>query len=195
MFPSINRAKTIDISVFTADTIEKKNALEVLQTLKEIPAPSTNVFTRDNTNAVEGYFSVVKRRITSSAPTLVNVFEAVDFTERCVMAQRNPASLTLPDGLSGFLLWILTKDVLAVMSRRRVDGLLGVVVDVALDILCEHPPQDTVHSVVERAVKSGSPIGTFAWMPSDWRISTTQPTPTHTVKRVESNDSRRARTL
>ena len=116
----------------------------------------------------EGFFSVIKRRLTSTTPTLFDVFEAIDFTERCVMARLNPASPALQHRLSQFILKVVTQDVLNVMTFHGVGCLLDVVLDVAIDILHEHHRhQSEPFSLVENALKSGSPIRSFSWMPSD----------------------------
>ena len=181
--------RSITISSFTVDTIDKEKAIDIVRVLKEVTVEDNDVFSLDNTNPVEGFFSVIKRRLTSTTPTLFNVFETIDFTERCVMAHHNPASPALPDRLSKFILTVVTRDVLNVMTLRGVGYLLDVVLDVAIGILRDHHNQQSrAFSLVENALKSGSPIGSFSWMPSDWVFSTVPRSPTHVVQHVEVNE-------
>ena len=181
--------RDIIISSIAVDTIDKEKAIDIVRVLKEVTVEDADVFSLDNTNSVEGFFSVIKRRLTSTTPTLFDVFEAIDFTERCVMARHNPASPALQHRLSQFILKVVTRDVLNVMTFHGVGCLLDVVLDVAIDILHEHHRhQSEPFSLVENALKSGSPIRSFSWMPSDWVLSTAPSTPTHVVRHFEVDE-------
>ena len=71
--------------------------------MKAIPAFFDDVLSRDNTNTIEGFFSLAKRRMPRENPTLLDVFKAIDYTEAVQMARADPAVPTLPAELATFL--------------------------------------------------------------------------------------------
>ena len=104
------------IKSFTVDTIDKEKAVDIVRVLKEVILEDADVFSLDNANSVEGFFRVIKRRLTTTTPTLFKVFEAIDFTERYVMAHHNPASQALLHPISLFIIKVVRRDVLNVMT-------------------------------------------------------------------------------
>ena len=57
-------------------------AKQFLTELQSIPDIQENVFSRDNTNSIEGYFSIIKRKLKKNTSTLVDgevEFERVEF--------------------------------------------------------------------------------------------------------------------
>ena len=111
-FPSLVALSGNDIGGFVADTEQKRRALALLNSLRCAECPDTDVFSLDNTNAIEGYFSGVKKRMAISPLTLRDVFNAVDMTERTILASGSPFAPTLPLTIKNFLVDLF---------RRRVE--------------------------------------------------------------------------
>ena len=95
------------------------------------------MFSIDNTNTVESYFSVIKGRINKTTTTLADIYKSVNFAEISVLAARNPASPTLPDTVVDVLLTVVTRDVVNILTTDGVRGLLNVLCLVSLDIILD----------------------------------------------------------
>ena len=66
---------------FVADTDRKRRAVALVRALQRAECTDADVFAHDNTNAIEGHFNGLKRRMQASPLTLLDVFRAVDTTE------------------------------------------------------------------------------------------------------------------
>ena len=173
-------------------TEQKKRAWRIVGMMRLIDQTPESVFSIDNTNTVESYFSVIKGRINKTTSTLADVYKSVNFTELSVLAARNPASPTLPDTVVDVLLTVVTRDVVNVLSTDGVRGLLNVLCLVSLNALLDKQNGDDCASgVVMEALQNGTRIDTFRWMPHEWVLSVESPHPTHdvfVVDTAEGND-------
>ena len=71
--------------------------------LKRLPVFCHDVFARDNTNVIEGFFGLIKRRVPDENATLLDVFKAFDFSEEVALRNGDPSVPTLPDELKAVL--------------------------------------------------------------------------------------------
>ena len=95
-FPSLARLKAVELSEFCPVTPPAVRAKQFLTELQSIPDIQENVFSRDNTNSIEGYFSIIKRKLKKNTSTLVDLFNAIDFTEASALANSDPARPPIP---------------------------------------------------------------------------------------------------
>ena len=63
------------------DTDRKHRVMALVRSLKQVECVDADVFALDNTNAIEGYFNGIKRRMQVSPLTLLDIFRAVDSTD------------------------------------------------------------------------------------------------------------------
>ena len=80
-FPSLLALRGIDTSSFITDTPRKRRVVALVRCLQQAECPDADVFALDNTNAIEGYFNGIKRRMQVSPLTLLDIFRAVDSTD------------------------------------------------------------------------------------------------------------------
>ena len=170
-FVSLSQLKTLELSIFVTSTQEKRNALGVLHILKQQNPLSHDVFSYDNTNTIESYFNIIKGRIPSSSPRLVDIYNSISFTERSFLARHNPSLPNLPRCLVHCLLTVLSPDVLSVMSKEGVDAFIDTLIQTSVGILTETTGQCASTFEVERAVREGRQIEHFSWMPESWIVS------------------------
>ena len=189
-FGSLSQLKALDISDFDTSTQEKRNAISILHALK-LQTPVTHaIFSYDNTNTIESYFNVIKGRIPSSSPRLVDIYDAISFTERTFLTRHNPSSPSLPEGLVCCLLTVLCPDVLNVMSKDGVDAFIDALIRTSVGILTESTRQCVSFLEVERAVRERKQIRHFGWMPAAWIVSQTPVYSSHEVlKAVERTET------
>ena len=90
------------------------------------------------------------------------MFDAVDMTERTVLAAGTPFSPKLPQALRDCLLLIVTPNVLNVLSLIGVQNILSLVVTVCISMLAE---RQTVFNALEMtifsAITNGSNVEVF----------------------------------
>ena len=101
--------KTVDLSSFAIDMKERYHALNTLTILNQQSPVTRDVFTSDNTNTIERYFHVVKGRVPLASPPLLDIYNAVSFTETAALTRNNPVSPVLPETLEDCLFNIVTK--------------------------------------------------------------------------------------
>ena len=92
-FKAVSLSRSVATSSFLIDTEPKKRAMSVLTIFNEESPLIDNVFKKDNTNTIESYFNVIKGRIPKSEPRLLDIFAAIDFTEKSMLAQKIPRRL------------------------------------------------------------------------------------------------------
>ena len=92
-FPELKALHDFDPAVFVVDSPGKARAARLLTRLKLVGVSEIGVLSLDNTNTLEGHFSTLKSRMTTKTSTLLDVYEAVTFTERAALAANHPASL------------------------------------------------------------------------------------------------------
>ena len=113
IYTQLTVLETIDMAVFDVASVEEQRAFSTLLASKQLPAFCHDVFSRDNTNVIECFFSVLKRRTPSENATLLDVFKALDFSEEVQLRKRNPSVPTLPHELKAVL-----KSSFRVMSKE-----------------------------------------------------------------------------
>ena len=104
VFPSVHRLKSVDLSAFAPTTPAGLRAKQTLVELQSVADVFEDVFSRDNTNSIEGYFGIIKRRLKKNTSTLLDLFNAVDFTEASALARSDPARPRVPPDLSRCIL-------------------------------------------------------------------------------------------
>ena len=82
--------------------------LKMVDTLRTVQAPEADIFSLDNTNTIEGYFSTINKRLQQPTRTLADVYEAIIFIEERSLAQLNPSQPMLPERLVEGLSFILS---------------------------------------------------------------------------------------
>ena len=168
-------------------TEQKKRAWRIVGMMRLIDQTPESVFSIDNTNTVESYFSVIKGRINKATSTLADVYKSVNFTEMSVLAARNPASPELSDTVVDVLLTVVTRDVVNVLTTDGVRGLLNVLFIVSLNVLFDKQNRDDcAYGIVAEALQNGTRIESFRWMPHEWVLSVESPNPTHDVFVVDT---------
>ena len=161
-------------------------AVAILRRLLVVRGGFVDVFSLDNTNAIESFFNVVKGRLIKETPTLVDVFNAITLTEEMGLASRNPASMPLSTQLVECFLMVVSHDVLNVLSPKGVHGLLQCIVDSALNIIRGKRGEDIERlDVVEHAIGSGFVISRLSWMPAEWVIPLERQEAAHSVVQVD----------
>ena len=91
-FSELNVLQQFDPKTCVVDTHGKEKAVSILVRLKTIGGLSADVFSFDNTNTIEGFFTTVKSRIPSKTSTLLDIYKAITFTENVALATNHPAS-------------------------------------------------------------------------------------------------------
>ena len=115
-----------------------------------------------------------------------DVFNAVDMTERTVLASGTPFTPKLPPTLHDCLLLVVTPNVLTILSLSGVQNILSLLVTVCVSILAETP---TVFNAFEMtiftAITNGSKVETFKWMPDEWIASNETVKASHKIEHVD----------
>ena len=124
--------KGVDISVFVQTTPTGLRAKQTLVELQSVADVFEDVFSRDNTNSIEGYFGIIKRRLKKKTSTLLDLFNAVDFTEASALARSDPARPRVPPDLARCILRVLSPSAFVTLSKRGVDEFLSLLVHVSL---------------------------------------------------------------
>ena len=116
--------------------------------------------------------------------TLLDLFEAINFTEATALASCDPAIPSIPSALKKCILRVLAPSVLATLSKKGVDGVLLMIIEVCVGILSG---QNSFHEqnrlLVFDSIVNGSWINTYNWMPSCWIVPSKTMTPTHQIER------------
>ena len=184
VFPSVHRLKSVDLSAFTPTTPTGLRAKQTLVELQSVADVFEDVFSRDNTNSIEGYFGIIKRRLKKNTSTVLDLFNAVDFTEASALARSDPARPRVPPDLARCILRVLSPSVFVTLSKRGVDELLSLLVRVSLGILVGLCPSSECGLALRHSLDSGLAIDTRSWMPETWTIPTETARPVHEVKRA-----------
>ena len=101
-----------------------------------------DIFTVDNTNVIESYFSVVKKRLCGTTHTLLDDYNAVDFTEVSALARNNCFAAKLHPQLH-CLAMFTSPDVLNVLAPAGVNALIGLIIHACQAILNDASPRMT----------------------------------------------------
>ena len=117
IFPQLSDLETMDIAAFDVASVEEHRAFSTLLSLKRLPVFCHDVFSRDNTNVIECFFSVLKRRTPDENATLLDVFKALDFSEEMQLRKRDPSVPTLPRELKAVSDVFIPSDVQGVLTK------------------------------------------------------------------------------
>ena len=185
IFPQLGILETIDITAFDVVSVEERRAVSTLLALKRLPVFCHDVFSRDNTNAIECFFSVLKRRTPEENATLLDVFKAFDFSEEVQLRKRDPSVPTLPHELKAVLDVFIPSDVQGVMTKRGVDGFISTLITTCIVILSRtESVMDKTEALVHRAIATGSMLTGLTWVRDGWLSSPPRETPSHQVLHV-----------
>ena len=139
-----------------------------------------DILSLDNTNTIEGYFNTIKRRTPSKTATLLDIFNAVTFTEESALAANHPSSRPLPNRLADCLSAVISREVLWMMSTTGVHAFLNCLVSSINVIISNRAQTDEVPIVVVQThLLQGRVINTFMWMPNEWLLSLDEAETTH----------------
>ena len=95
-FSALVKAKSIDLTSCCPSTQLGIKAKVILTEIQSVDDVYENVHSRDNTNTIEGYFSIIKRRVKKNSSSLLDLFEAINFTEATTLASRDPSIPSVP---------------------------------------------------------------------------------------------------
>ena len=187
IFPELARFSAMDLKGPFGEDQHTKRALDVIDVLRCVGVVEPDVFSLDNTNTVEGYFSMIKRRLAHTTKTLIDLYNAVNYSEELALASHDPSQPVLPDKLTQGLSFVLSLEVQRVMTIDGVRHFLK-----ALAAVCERilrgvfPPEDETEKIVYDAIVNGAVIHGFRWMPSGWVISLEEPQLSHNVLHLDT---------
>ena len=165
IFPVLNTLLNFETCGFNIDSPEKRNANTLLNKLKSLGSFQRDVFSLDNTNSIEGYFHTVKSRIPMGTATLLDIFNAVTFTERVALATNHPGAMTIPPPLIDCLVSVITREVLAVMSSLGIHSFVDCIVCSVMNILSDVGGSNDHTKFIQLHVARGQVIDTFGWSP------------------------------
>ena len=194
-FSSLTRVRSLNFTNYHAENELKRRAFELLQQLANVKEAETDVFAVDNTNSIESHFNVVKRRLSGTNLTLLDVYKAVDFTEMTALSRQNQFAPPLPFQLRKCLCLVISSDIINILSTTGVDWMIGEIVSCCLMLIAGRECPDEVTRMVATSIETGSVITTFSWIPQTWLIPARTSTTTHTVSIVRVNDESDGETI
>ena len=187
LFPELDDFKGLVLRGPFKQSPAVARVLKMVNVLLTVQAPETDIFSLDNTNTIEGYFSTIKGRLPQPTRTLVDVYAAINFTEERALAQHNPSQPMLPERLIQGLSFVLSRDVQMVMSLAGVRSFLRLfarTTDMFLNT--DMRPEDSCEKVIFDALENGTVIGSFGWMPDGWVLSREEACPVHNITHSDS---------
>ena len=118
--------------------------------------------------------------------SLHDVFNAVDLTERTVLASGTPFTPVLPQPLYDCLLLVVAPNVLNVLSLTGVHKILWLIATVCITIIADEPRVfNEFEMTLYMAITNRSKLETFRWMPENWIASLATPQAVHEIKHVD----------
>ena len=100
--------------------------------------------------------------------TLLDVYNAIDITEKTALALGSPFIPKLPRQLHDGLLLVITSDVLNVLSTSGVQRLLWATVSVTVSIPTDRScALNLFETMINAAIVNGSNVEKFHWMPDE----------------------------
>ena len=88
VFPALSAARAMAFEAPPNPSHAQRRALTLLGLLRNVERVACDIFTHDNLNVIVSYFNVVKGRIPDFQCTILDVYKAIDLTER--MSWPNP---------------------------------------------------------------------------------------------------------
>ena len=193
MIPEIEMFRDIDLTNLERCGHAAKRVVEMITALLSVKEAEHDIFTLDNTNTVEGYFSIIKKRLAPPTKTLIDLFNTVTYTEEIALAEHNPSQPRFPETLTLGLSFVIAPEVQRVMS---VDGMRQFLSTLSLAsdrlIHSDVHPENRLESIVFNALVDGAVIRNFSWMPKEWILSRDSPQMSHLVEHVETADEQTA---
>ena len=190
LFPEIIPLRELSLRSCVADNPMKERAATLLRHIVQAGHFHRDIFSRDNTNTIEGYFSTVKRRTPLKTSTLLVIFKAITFTEQSALSVNHPSSPRVPKPLVDCLLSVISQEVLCLMSSKGVHSFLNCLACSIKAILFDIPTiEDGPLSFVHKHLERGEVIDAFKWMPSEWVLSLDQPVTSHYVFVLDVDES------
>ena len=170
-----------------------KRVTDMIATFRSVQVVERDIFSLDNTNTVEGYFSIIKKRLAHPTKTLVDLYNTVTYTEEVALAEHNPSQPSFPEMLTRGLSFVLSQEVQRVMSVDGVRQFLSML-SLASDRLLNSDacPENHFESIIYDALADGSVIENFSWMPNEWVLSRESPRMSHLVECIETPEEQTA---
>lgn len=144
-----------------------------------------DIFTVDNTNVIESYFSAVKKRLCRTTHTLLDVYNAVDFTDVTALARNNCFAARLRPQLHDCLAMVASPDLLNVLAPAGVNTLIRLIIHACVAILNDTDPEDNITRSLFLSIQKGVLVDKYSWMPLSWIIPTAQPVASHEISRID----------
>ena len=184
VFLELLLAKSVDVGRGSGESSACHRARSIIGGLCCVAVDEVDVFSADKTNAIEGFFSMIKQRLRHTKMTLLDLYNVVNFTEMAALASHHPQQPHLGKDLKACLLTVLSPGVLSIITVDGVRNVIRLIVTAADHILGGVGPLDAHEGIVHEAIVSSAPIETFNWMPREWVLSLDEPHPTHDVIRM-----------
>ena len=182
LFPELNMLQNVTRSSTAIDSPAKARVSTLLGKFVHLGPLRRDVFSLDNTNTIDGYSNTVKRRTPLKTATLLDIFNAVTFTEETALSANHPSSSRLPKPLEDCLSSVITREVLGMMSTKGVSAFLKCLVSSLNAILSDSPQSDDgPTALVQKHLVEERVIDTFKWMPNEWVLSLDEPETTQDV--------------
>ena len=189
MLPELGVFSSFDLTGPFIRCRSVERVLFIVNGIMSVDAPEADVLTLDNTNTIESYFSTVKGKLPLQTRTLVDVFNAVNYTEKRALAMHNPAQPMIPETLSTSLSFVVSREVQRVMSMTGIRCFLQKLASASRRLLrSEPPPDDNVEQVIFDAIANCVVIESFKWMPDEWVLSLEEPNVIREIKHIDSSE-------
>ena len=192
MIPELEMFRDIDLTNLVRCGHVTKRVVDMISVLLSVQV-EPDIFALDNTNTVEGYFSIIKKRLALPTKTLVDFFNTITYTEEIALVEHSPSQPTFPERLTFDLSFIVSPEVQRVMS---IDGMRQFLFTLSLAsdrlLHSDTHPENCLESIIFDALVDGAVIRNFSWMPKEWVLSRDSPQMSHLVERVETDEEQTA---
>ena len=126
----------------------------------------------------------MKRRLSGTNTTLLDVYKAVDFTEMTALSRQNPFAPPIPFQLRECLATVISSDIINVLSTTGVDSLIDEIISCCLFLIAGRESPSEITRIIAASIETGSVISHFSRIPQTWLVPARTPTTTHTVSVV-----------
>ena len=124
---------------------------------------------------------------------MLEIYNAVTFTETVALKRNNHVSLNLPKTLVECLLNVVSPDVLNAMSMECIETFLLLLVQTALFVISENGDAAERFQEPEQAIPESKVIERFQVIPDTWFMSQQNRVPSHEINNaykdsIETNE-------
>ena len=192
-YPELDLFKTMDLNRPIKCCQSCDRVVELITAFSCVQVEEPAIFSLDDTNTVEGYFSLIKQRLARPINTLRELFKTINYTEELSLALHNPSQPSLPESLVFALSFIISPVVQRVLNVHGIRCFLLKISSACEKLLHSLSlPEDPIETVIFEALRDGVVIDSFRWMPDDWILSLDCPQPSHLIVHIETSEMRTA---